>query len=626
MKIKNKLLGLIGIPSIGILLASVITLLTYLPYERMQSEQKELFSVETTLIDFQKEIVGFTFKSVQESEETFQVIKTAVDQSFIRVSELETLYNASERISLSIDTIESLQDSFEAEWADFLEKFQAVKEDLYLIEGVEPDASILELYQEGYENSGDRNWRILIADMNTLKFQVESMDRSLTALVGVINSEFATIDEQLDVVRLRILGLVVGVFLFVLIVSIIVAVLQARGINANIQHIYSRIEELGRGDLTIAVEVKSKDELQELGDNVNQFIGGLNQAICDIKVVSQETVEVKNNLITSIGEAETASSNIKSSAASIVEEVRQLEGRIDTSDAAVKTVSEQSGEILEMLQEHTAMVEESTAAITEMISSIANVAENSERRYAATETLMKTIERGSKQLSDTAGIINAITENIDNIRDTVKLIQNVASQTSLLSMNAAIEAAHAGDKGAGFAVVADEIRKLSDETSAGSKHISDFLKTMISRIEQAAHAGNETQSVFQEVDQVVSDVGNSLSEISASMRELNIGGKQILEATSSLQEFSLTLKDKGQEMGRASSQLSETMSYTRTTSSGVQDLISKIGVEIVSINDSMQAVGKLSGNLDEMTTNVDKSLEQFSTEVVQTSACEDVVG
>ena len=117
--------------------------------------------------------------------------------------------------------------------------------------------------------------------------------------------------------------------------------------------------------------------------------------------------------------------------------------------------------------------------------------------------------------------------NIDGIRDITAVIQSIASRTNLLAMNAAIEAAHAGDAGRGFAVVADEIRKLAEASAKNSKEITGLLTGMITSIQAADDAGQETRSAFGTLEVRVKDVRQASEEILGSIRELEAGSQDI---------------------------------------------------------------------------------------------------
>ena len=108
------------------------------------------------------------------------------------------------------------------------------------------------------------------------------------------------------------------------------------------------------------------------------------------------------------------------------------------------------------------------------------------------------------------------------------MIRDLANQTNLLAMNAAIEAAHAGEAGMGFAIVADEIRRLAEASSTNSKRISGVLKEVVAKIEQAASSGDSTKAVFSLMDTEVAAASGAFSEIAAAMSQLKAIEKNFL--------------------------------------------------------------------------------------------------
>lgn len=624
MTIKRKLLVLIGISCGGMAVAVLSTLFLYAPLEKMQQEQRVLFVLENSLVGLQSEITAFTVEPLEKQKTVIDTGYAETSARFTQLQELEALPAAGEEIALSLSTVEGLRASFDAELESFQQKYQEVVNDLALLKE-SPGSTIFELYAISAQMGESRNYRVLSADLNTLLNQIQLLNTSLGTVVDVMRGEFDSIDEQLLRVRRSIILTAGTLFLIIFVTSIFFALFLAWSISRNISHLYNKIKILGQGDLTVAVEIRGKDDLQRLGSHVNDFIGGLNKSVKEIKIAAEDTVQVKNKLLLTIENAQESSGSIRTSTESIGEQVGQLDGRIGESMVSVDTMASHSDGVLEMLQEQTAMVEESNASINEMISSIRNVAETADKRYAATARLTESSRRGSEKLIATTSLIEDVTEKVDDIREATGVIRNVAAQTSLLAMNAAIEAAHAGDKGAGFAVVAEEIRKLSDTTTGSSKRIGNFLNEVIDKIQLTSQVGEETKLVFEEVASVVEEVSSSLIEITESMRELNIGGGQILEATTKLQEFSVNLRERGQQMGAAAEDLTRTMDYTRTTSSVVLESVSHIGTDVGKINASMQSVSDLSRSLNEMTLRVEGAVKVFRTESTESTGLKEPI-
>jgi methyl-accepting chemotaxis protein len=153
------------------------------------------------------------------------------------------------------------------------------------------------------------------------------------------------------------------------------------------------------------------------------------------------------------------------------------------------------------------------------------------------------------------GFKTGVVDRIEGISEMANAIQQIASQTNLLSMNAAIEAAHAGDAGKGFAVVADEIRKLAETSAGSSASISKIIKEISDGVMETEIKTKKSSEAFDVINSEIKETKQAFEGIALSTQELNTGGKQILDAMTMLQEVTINVKSASEEMATGSEQV-----------------------------------------------------------------------
>ncbi len=187
-------------------------------------------------------------------------------------------------------------------------------------------------------------------------------------------------------------------------------------------------------------------------------------------------------------------------------------------------------------------------------------------------------------------------------------MENIAAQTNLLSMNAGIEAAHAGEVGKGFAVVAGEIRKLAESSSNQSRSTADMLKKIKDSIDGITASSNDVLSRFQVIDEKVKTVSVHEENIRNAMEEQEVGGKQILESINRLKEISITVKDSAGEMHKSGDHLNrQTKDFIKISNesmTGMNDIV----------NGAMKEIKSAVTIVDEMSAENNKNFEDLKTE------------
>jgi methyl-accepting chemotaxis protein len=189
-------------------------------------------------------------------------------------------------------------------------------------------------------------------------------------------------------------------------------------------------------------------------------------------------------------------------------------------------------------------------------------------------------------------------------------MENIASQTNLLSMNAAIEAAHAGEAGKGFAVVADEIRKLAESSGEQSKTISAVLKKIADSIGVITNSTDAVLSKFEAIDSGVKTVSQQEEIIRKAMEEQGVGSQQILEAVSRLTEISGQVKLESEAMSTGSGEVLNTSKTLEAITEELSNGMKEMDVGADQINIAVTRVNEISvdnkNDIDELIDEVNK--------------------
>jgi methyl-accepting chemotaxis protein len=391
----------------------------------------------------------------------------------------------------------------------------------------------------------------------------------------------------------------------------IAAVFMARSISNPLGSVVHVLKSVGEGDLTKQLDIKKRsDEIGTMTDSFNGTIANIHSLVLTIKDKSSSLLAVGTELSANMTQTAAAVNEITANIKGMKSQAaRQSEG-VNNSAMAMDKIILCINKLNTGIDHQSESVSQSSSAIEEMLANIQSVTHTLINNEANVKNLSEAAEIGRAGLQQVSADIREIARESEGLLEINGVIENIASQTNLLSMNAAIEAAHAGEAGKGFAVVADEIRKLAESSSAQSKTISAVLKKITGSIGLITKSTDAVLKKFEAIDTGVKTVFTQEENIRRAMEEQSAGSQQILEAVSRLTDISTQVKIDAAEMLTSSGDVvdaSKTLeSITEELSNGMKEM--DIGAD--QINIAVNRVNEISvGNkkdIGELITEVNK--------------------
>ncbi len=223
------------------------------------------------------------------------------------------------------------------------------------------------------------------------------------------------------------------------------------------------------------------------------------------------------------------------------EKVADVNGRVDKIALSVEHFA---GIIMRQVSH----LGESSAAVTEMINIIKNMADKAGRRKVVVEQLGDKVHKGESDLKETIAAMNIVTEAVSGIHELTEIINSISENTNLLSMNAAIEAAHAGETGKGFAVVAGEIRKLAKNSSENSDKISSTLRQVGEHVKNSRIITEKSSDSMHHMMTDIKQVADIMTENMIQMEEMSTGSAQVTKSLAELQALTGNVKDESEKI------------------------------------------------------------------------------
>ena len=340
------------------------------------------------------------------------------------------------------------------------------------------------------------------------------------------------------------------------------------------------------GDITKRIDVSMQDDIAVLISSLNFFLDKLEGIIMNLSTDSSAVSDTANILEESAAKSVESLKVVKEAVAFIDSEDKNNNESIKKAYTDIQSVKDDAERVEKHIRNQASAMNETSEAVAKMNESIENVANISLMANQISDKLKRTSEMGTEAIQTAVNAISEIQGASVQIQGIIKMIQKIASQTNLLSMNASIEAAHAGSFGAGFAVVADEVRSLANTSSKNAKTIKDYMNEMSQKIDNGVSAIQKAGLAFNQIDSDVDETVRIVEQIRQATELQKIGAADTLQSTQTVVEAINQIEEVAKQQRQHADAVYTVMLNVVNSSQEITNALEKTSesIECVSIN------------------------------------------
>lgn len=392
--------------------------------------------------------------------------------------------------------------------------------------------------------------------------------------VGVPNTPYEEMVQDFRRTLVLVTLVIIGV-------SIVIAISFSNDINRPLQSLVEAMHKIGNGDLRANLDIKRKDELGILSDSFLKMLSNMKAIINVIGKGSEAVKESSQQLTFTSQQVAAATVDIVNGVNHLAEASKEQRSKVDIAEEVIVQVRGAIEEISLGAQEQSVSMSETRLAVDEVNKAIADIATNIQGVAEAANLTVEVARSGGKVLDKTlsgmkdiqgtvansAKKIEDLGERTKEIDDIVQVISDMAEQTNLLALNAAIEAARAGEHGKGFAVVADEVRKLAERSNQSTRQIRVLVEGIQEETKQAVSSMQEGTEKVSEGVKYVEETGVELKKI---IETVNVTNEQIQGITASVEQIVANSQDALRAVDRVSD-------ITQTNTTATEEMVASSG-------------------------------------------------